>query len=153
MSRATKLPGDHLLLEICRAQSIALLKRNLTPAGILAASPGPKAEKRGYTAVFGRDAAVCAIGMAVSGDRILEQAAAAGLHTLAQHQAPNGQIAKFVDLHKQEADFWYLGCIDSTLWWLIALALLDGRPRAGGLRRRYAKRMQLAVQLLLCQEQ
>ena len=146
-----KLRDDQSLLETCHAQSIALLKRNLTPAGILAASPGPKAEKRGYTAVFGRDAAVCAIGMAVSGDRTLQRAAAAGLHTLAAHQAPNGQIAKFVDLHRQEPDFWYLGCIDSTLWWLIALAFLDGRLRSG-LRRRYAQRIRLAVQWLLAQE-
>ena len=147
-----RLSDDQLLLNTCERRSIELLKKNLTPAGILAATPGPAAKERGYAAVFGRDAAVCAIGMAVSGDKMLEQAAAAGLHTLAEHQAPNGQIAKFVDLHKQEADFWYLGCIDSTLWWLIALALLDGRPRAGGLRRRYAKRIKLAVQWLLCQE-
>jgi glycogen debranching enzyme len=147
-----RLSDDQSLLKTCEQRSIELLKKNLTPAGILAATPGPAAKERGYAAVFGRDAAVCAIGMAVSGDRMLEQAAAAGLHTLAEHQAPNGQIAKFVDLHKQEADFWYLGCIDSTLWWLIALALLDGRPRAGGLRRRYAKRIKLAIQWLLCQE-
>jgi glycogen debranching enzyme len=147
-----RLSDDQSLLNTCERRSIELLKKNLTPAGILAATPGPAAKERGYAAVFGRDAAVCAIGMAVSGDRILEQAAAAGLHTLAEHQAPNGQIAKFVDLHKQEADFWYLGCIDSTLWWLIALALLDGRPRAGGLRRRYSKRIKLAIQWLLCQE-
>src|SRR3984957_21063027 len=113
------------LLESCHSQSIDLLKRNLAPGGILAATPGPRASRRGYTAIFGRDAAVCAIGMAVSGDQSLERAAAAGLHTLAEHQAPNGQIAKFVDLQRQEADFWYLGCIDSTLWWLIALAFLD----------------------------
>jgi glycogen debranching enzyme len=147
-----RLSDDQSLLNTCERRSIELLKKNLTPAGILAATPGPAAKERGYAAVFGRDAAVCAIGMAVSGDRMLEQAAAAGLHTLAEHQASNGQIAKFVDLHKQEADFWYLGCIDSTLWWLIALALLDGRPRAGGLRRRYAKRIKLAIQWLLCQE-
>ena len=83
---------------------------------------------------------------------MLERAAATGLHTLAKHQAPNGQIAKFVDLHKQEPDFWYLGCIDSTLWWLIALAMLDGRPGAGGLRRRHARRIKLAMQWLLAQE-
>ena len=147
-----RLSDDHALLNTCERRSVELLKKNLTPAGILAATPGPAAKERGYAAVFGRDAAVCAIGMAVSGDKMLEQAAAAGLHTLAEHQAPNGQIAKFVDLHKQEADFWYLGCIDSTLWWLIALALLDGRPRGGSLRRRYAKRIKLAVQWLLCQE-
>jgi len=146
------LGGDRSLLEICHARSIDLLRRNLTSGGVLAASPGVRAGKRGYMAIFGRDAAVCAIGMALSGDKELQSAAPAGLHTLAEHQAPNGQIAKFVDLHKQEADFWYLGCIDSTLWWLIALAFLDRHSRAGGLRRQYAKRIKLAIQWLLAQE-
>jgi len=143
---------DASLLADCRTRSIGLLKRNLTAGGILAATAGTKAEKRGYTAIFGRDAAVCAIGMAVSGDRTLENAAADGLHTLAKHQAPNGQVAKFVDMHKREADFWYLGCIDSTLWWLIALAYLDARASPGGLRRRYGPQIRLAIQWLLAQE-
>jgi len=135
MSSSSSRPADQSLLDTCRSRSIELLKRNLTADGILAASPGPRARQRGYTAIFGRDAAVCAIGMAVSGDPALERAAAAGLHTLALHQAPNGQIAKFVDLQKDEPDFWYLGCIDSTLWWLMALALLD-RFRGGSTLRR-----------------
>ena len=151
MSPVTRHQNRQSLLDSCHQKSIDLLKRNLVPAGILAASPSSRAGKRGYTAIFGRDAAVCAIGMAVSGDKSLERAAAAGLHTLAEHQAPNGQIAKFVDLQRQEADFWYLGCIDSTLWWLIALAFLD-RRRPGGLRRQYAKRIKLAIQWLLAQE-
>jgi hypothetical protein len=138
-------PDDRLLLETCHARSVELLRRNLSPGGILAATAGQRAELRGYTAIFGRDAAVCALGMAVSGDKELERAAATGLHTLAKYQAPNGQIPKFVDLQKSEADFWYLGCIDSTLWWLIALARLD-------LRQRYAKRVKLALQWLLAQE-
>ena len=152
LATVTKHQNDSLLLADCHARSIELLHRNLTDGGILAASPSAKADKRGYTAIFGRDAAVCAIGMMVSGDERLYGAAAAGLHTLAKHQAANGQIAKFVDLQKQEADFWYLGCIDSTLWWLIALALLDRRGLGGGLRRRYAKRIRLALQWLLAQE-
>src|SRR3979490_3217693 len=152
MSSAAKHPDDQSLLDICHGKSIELLKRNLVPAGILAASPGSRASKRGYAAIFGRDAAVCAIGMAVSGDESLQRAAAAGLHTLAEHQASNGQIAKFVDLQRQEADFWYLGCIDSTLWWLIALAFLDRHRRPSGLRRQYARRIKLAIQWLLAQE-
>jgi glycogen debranching enzyme len=132
------------------------LRRNLSPAGILAATPGKRAELRGYTAIFGRDAAVCALGMALSGDKLLVEEAATGLHTLARHQAPNGQIPKFVDLEHSEADFWYLGCIDSTLWWLIGLAFLDSRGAAragrGGLRRRYARQIELALQWLLAQE-
>ena len=145
MRTVSRPPDDRLLLETCHARSVELLRRNLSPGGILAATVGQRAELRGYTAIFGRDAAVCALGMAVSGDQELARAAATGLHTLAQYQAPNGQIPKFVDLHKSEADFWYLGCIDSTLWWLIALAYLD-------LRQRYAKRVKLALQWLLAQE-
>src|SRR6266700_7361816 len=94
--RSSERLDDHALLQSCHTRSIELLKRNLADGGILAATPGDRAQKRGYTAIFGRDAAVCAIGMAVSGDKQLERAAAAGLHTLAEHQASNGQIAKFV---------------------------------------------------------
>ncbi|MFL6600320.1 MAG: glycoside hydrolase 100 family protein [Steroidobacteraceae bacterium] len=152
MKRLSERVDDRTLLETCHTRSIELLKRNLTDGGILAATRGDRAEKRGYAAIFGRDAAVCAIGMAVSGDKQLEQAAVTGLQTLADHQAPNGQIAKFVDLQRQEADFWYLGCIDSTLWWLIALAILERRKQPQGLLRRYSKRIKLAIQWLLAQE-
>ena len=174
MRRVSRHPDDRSLLQTCHARSVELLRRNLSPGGILAATAGQRAELRGYTAIFGRDAAVCALGMAVSGDKELEGAAATGLHTLAQYQAANGQIPKFVDLHKSEADFWYLGCIDSTLWWLIALAYLDSRAsgagnggarrgarardsrrdggRAGGLCARYAGQIKLAIQWLLAQE-
>jgi len=140
------------LLAECRRRSIALLKRNLTPAGILAAAPGEAARKRGYSAIFGRDAAVCAIGMALSGDAQLERAAVTGLHTLARFQAANGQIPKFVDPNERDADFWYLGCIDATLWWLIAVDFLDARAAHRGLRRRYARQIRLAIQWLRAQE-
>jgi hypothetical protein len=172
MRSVSRSAEERLLRETCRARSIELLRRNLSSGGILAATPGKRADLRGYTAIFGRDAAVCALGMALSGDKVLEREAATGLHTLAAHQAPNGQIPKFVDLQRSEADFWYLGCIDSTLWWLIALAFLDSRATAsapGGrlahgsrglahgssglaLRRRYAGRIRLAVQWLQAQE-
>jgi glycogen debranching enzyme len=145
MRSVTRRPDDRALQETCHARAVELLRRNLSPGGILAATVGKRAESRGYTAIFGRDAAVCALGMVLSGDKVLEREAATGLHTLAEHQAPNGQIPKFVDLQRREADFWYLGCIDSTLWWLIALACL-------GLRRRYTGRIKLALQWLLAQE-
>jgi len=140
------------LLAECRARSIELLKRNLTPEGILAASPNARSSRRGYTSIFGRDAAICAIGMVLSGDPTLRREAVAGLRTLADHQAPNGQIPKFVNAEKREADFWYLGCIDSTLWWLIAVAFLDERGCPRGLKRAYAKQIRLAIQWLLAQE-
>jgi glycogen debranching enzyme len=144
------------LLEDCHARAVELLKRNRTAAGVLAAAPTKPAAQRGYTAIFGRDAAICALGMAVSGDRALERAAADGLETLAAHQAPNGQIPKFVEPSRREADFWYLGCIDSTLWWLLALALLDDWRGERGPRRsllhRYRREVALGLQWLGAQE-
>jgi glycogen debranching enzyme len=154
--RMPRTAGDSKLLTDCHTRAIELLKRNSTPAGVLAASPTARADERGYTAIFGRDAAICALGMAVSGDRVLERAAAVGLETLARHQAPNGQIPKFVAPDSREADFWYLGCIDATLWWLIALALLDEwRAQCGGRRgllRRHRRQVALALQWLGAQE-
>ena len=140
------------LLEAGRAHAIALLERNLTEHGILAATPGPRADARGYSAIFARDAAVCSIGMALSGRPALQSAAATGLATIAGRQAPNGQMPKFVDVRLDEADFWYLGCIDATLWWLIGIAWLDALPPHGGLRRRFAREVARAINWLSCQE-
>ncbi len=147
---------DLKLLAECRARSIELLRRNSTARGVLPAAATPRAAARGYTAIFGCDAAICALGMAVSGDRALERAAGTGLETLAAYQAPNGQIPKFVAPDRREADFWYLGCIDSTLWWLIALALVDRfrreRGSRSGLLRRWRRDTALALQWLQAQE-
>jgi len=143
---------DRSLVEDCRRRSIDLLRANLTPAGILAAAPGARARARGYTAIFGRDAAVCAMGMALSGDPGLEREAATGLATLARHQAPNGQIPKFVDVQRAEADFWYLGCIDATAWWLAGLAFLDKCDPRRRLRERYAGEIGRAIAWLQAQE-
>jgi glycogen debranching enzyme len=155
--RFTRLENEADLLAACHARAVALLKLNLTSAGVLAATANESSAKRGYTSIFGRDAAICAIGMALSGDALLEREAVTGLRTLAAHQAPNGQIPKFVEAarrpsRKREADFWYLGCIDSTLWWLIAIAFLDARGKPRGLKKKYARQIRLALQWLLAQE-
>ena len=165
MSKLTGAADGEALIAACHRESIDLLRRNLTPAGILAASPGDRARSRGYTAIFGRDAAICALGMALSRDPVLERAAVAGLETLGEHQAPNGQIPKFVEPDgAREADFWYLGCIDATLWWLLALDFVarrtpnagpGSRPRRGETRNRArnrSRRIDLALQWLLAQE-
>jgi len=144
--------NDSTLLADCHAHAVELLHRNATPAGVLAAAPTQRARDRDYTAIFGRDAAICALGMAVSGDRVLERTAHIGLETLAAYQAPNGQIPKFVAPDRREADFWYLGCIDSTLWWLIALAFLDERRERRGLLRRFRRQTALALNWLAAQE-
>lgn len=131
-------------------QAESLLRENLGPSGFLAASPGEGAKERGYDRVFGRDAAICAVAAVHCGDRELLRGAELSLRTLAAHQAPNGQIPKYVDPSADHADFWYLGCIDATLWWLIALAHLV--RRLPGLELRLYSAIHKAVYWLQCQE-
>jgi hypothetical protein len=150
-ARPSQHPVPPLVAECCD-RAVALLKRNLSPAGVLAATPLPAARDRGYAAIFGRDAAICALGMAVAPDAMLRREAATGLLTLARHQARNGQVPKFVDTAGEDVDFWYLGCIDATLWWLIAIALLDRRQPGRPLAARLAQPIERALVWLSCQE-
>jgi len=151
VSAQTQSEDERLIAE-CRPRAIELLKANLSPAGILAAHPTATAQARGYAAIFARDAAVCALGMAISGDEALEREAATALETLATYQAPNGQIAKFVDLTRNEPDFWYLGCIDATLWWLIGIGFIDRQRGGARLGRRFARQIRRALAWLCAQE-
>jgi glycogen debranching enzyme len=145
--------GRNSLIGDCYRKSVDLLLANSTPYGILACRPSPKAEKRNYLSVFGRDASICALGMVSSGDDRLIRVARAGLATLARFQARNGQIPNYVKPGSKEANFWHLGCIDSTLWWLIALKYYDrfsgDKKLLPSLRTRVAK----AISWLSCQEQ
>lgn len=143
--------GD-LLVDRCAEESLRLLAANLTPQGVLAAARSPQAEQRAYTRIFGRDAAVCALAMAGSGVPALERGAVASLDSLARQQAPNGQIPKYVDPAGDDADFWYLGCIDATLWWLIAVDHLRQASPVGEGHERWQPAVDRALQWLLAQE-
>src|SRR6476620_3256757 len=109
MDRHAKLIEHADLLEQCKLRSLQLLRENLTPQGILAASRTKRANERGYCAISGRDASSCGIGMGISGDPVLGQGALDGLETRAAYQAPNGQIPNIVDVRQAQADFWYVG--------------------------------------------
>jgi len=150
-SRTPLASNNSDAIATCREQALGLLRRNLTPHGIAAASVNPAAGKRQYHCVFGRDAAICALAMAVSGDPLLFDGAVNGLRTLAAHQAGNGQIPKYVDAQRAEGDFWYLGCIDATLWWLVALDFLD-RHAGTRLRHDLSANVERALHWLYCQE-
>ncbi|MBU5612374.1 glycoside hydrolase [Geomonas sp. Red51] len=145
--------GDQAdLLERCYREAVDLLRENSTPAGILASAPTPKSSGRNYDSIFGRDAAICSLGMALCGDAELLTAAEAGLLTLARHQARNGQIPKFVKPELAEVDFWYAGCVDATLWWLIAVHFLDRAAPQLGLAERLSANAVRAFNWLECQE-
>ena len=142
--------GEQALVDEGASASLQLLHRNLGAHGILAASRGEAAEARGYTRIFSRDAAICALAMCGSGDAALGRGAVASLEALAAMQADNGQIPKYVDTEGRDADFWYLGCIDATLWWLIAA----DEVRAAGLveARRWQRQRRRAIGWLQAQE-
>lgn len=146
----TRPGGD--LVAACRERSLALLRANTTPRGVIAAARSRKAVDRRYANIFGRDAAICALGMVVSGDPGLERAAVASLLTLGRRQAANGQIPKYVPEGGGKADFWYSGCIDATLWWLLAVDFVDHALPAAGLRARLVPRVAVALAWLSCQE-
>jgi len=138
------------LVDACSQASLALLEANLTPHGILAASRTEAAVARRYTRIFGRDAAICVMAMCGSGVPALEQGAVASLDALAAQQSANGQIPKYVDPEGQDADFWYLGCIDATLWWLIAVDHVRRHGQVGATH--WADGVQRAIGWLLAQE-
>jgi glycogen debranching enzyme len=142
--------ADLSLVDDCASASQALLERNLTPHGILAASRTDAAVARRYTRIFGRDAAICVMAMCGSGVPALEEGAVASLEALAAQQAGNGQIPKYVDPEGLDADFWYLGCIDATLWWLIAVDHVRGRGKVGATH--WSREIARAVDWLLAQE-
>ena len=138
------------LIQACTQAALKLLQANLTPHGILAAARTEAAEARRYTRIFGRDAAICVMAMCGSGVDALEAGAVDSLDALVAQQAPNGQIPKYVDPQGQDADFWYLGCIDATLWWLIAV---DHVRRAGQVSPdRWQAGVDRAIAWLLAQE-
>jgi glycogen debranching enzyme len=143
---------DKDLIGKCYERSVQLLKKNCTPLGISAATKSKKADSRHYASIFGRDAAICSLGMAVSGEAQLRACAKRSLLTLGKYQAPNGQIPKFVTPETEEVDFWYAGCIDATLWWLIAVDFYDRHVPEDRLKSRLHKQIELAVYWLQCQE-
>lgn len=149
-SASLSLSEDSELITTCTARAVALMHTNLGPGGFFAATPGTEARERGYDRVFGRDAAICAIAAAHFGEVELIAGAKRSLLTLGAHQAANGQIPKYVDTAKNSADFWYLGCIDATLWWLIAIAHLA--HRTPGLERSLRSNIGRALDWLTCQE-
>jgi hypothetical protein len=140
------------LIETCYRKSLALLRQNSTPDGILASTRTEKAVDRHYASIFGRDTAICALGMVASKAPDLVQCARAGLLTLARHQALNGQIPKYVKPDTGEVDFWYTGCIDATIWWLIAVHIFDRIFPGDRLAGELAPQIALALRWLECQE-
>lgn len=107
---------------------------------------------RNYHRIFCRDASISSMGMALSGDPGLREGARNGLEFLALHQAANGQMPNFVDPETGETDFWYLGCIDATLWWLAAAAFWERHFPQDRIVAMLRGNIDAALDWLRCQE-
>jgi glycogen debranching enzyme len=98
---------------------------------------------------------MCSLFMLRSGDAELQRAALDSIVSLGKGQAANGQIPNFVKIDEDDttkSDWWYIGCPDATMWWLIAV--YEAR-RFADLDRRYPElkdRVEDAKRWLLAHE-
>ncbi|KKR22039.1 MAG: hypothetical protein UT48_C0001G0052 [Parcubacteria group bacterium GW2011_GWE2_39_37] len=141
------------LLQEASDKAIELLLNNSVLNGILASSKSKQAISRSYLNVFGRDASICSFGMVMSGNAKLIETAKQSLLLLSAYQADNGQIPNYIKMQKRDADFWYLGCIDATLWWLLAIKFFDHHSNTKNkLSLILKKEIKKALNWLACQE-
>lgn len=139
---------DQQFLNECCNKSIELLKNNSSKYGILASAPSGRAKRRHYLSIFARDAAICSLGMLASKDNKLIAIAGRSLKTLGKYQTEFGQIPNYVQPERDFKNYWVLGSIDSTLWWLIALYYYNQTAR---IKYQPAKKIKLAINWLNCQ--
>ena len=102
-------------------KSLELLVNNSTDFGLMAATPNKEAGEEMYINIFARDASISALGMISSGEKELIEISKKSILSLADFQTKLGQIPSSINPSLEQDYFYYLGSIDSTLWWLIAV--------------------------------
>jgi glycogen debranching enzyme len=140
------------LINTCYQKAIELLLQNSTKFGTLASAPQKRAVNRNYLSVFARDASICSLGMIASKNKRLIRIAKKNIKTLAKYQADNGQIPNYVKPEIDYVDFWRIGSIDATLWWLIALDFYHRNTKDKKLKKSLDKKVKLAFSWLNCQK-
>ena len=140
------------LINECYKESVELLINNSSKYGILASSPQKKASDRNYLSIFARDASICSMGMVASKNKHLIFIAKKSLKTLAKYQADNGEIPNYVKPEKDYVDFWRLGSIDATLWWLLAINFYNKNSGDKKLKKSLQTKITKAINWLSCQE-
>ncbi|PLX27214.1 glycoside hydrolase [Candidatus Parcubacteria bacterium] len=129
----------------CYKKSIELLEKNSSVFGSLACSEQKKAKERNYLGIFSRDASICAMGMISTKNKALIRLAKRSLLTLSKHQAEDGEIPNYVKPELPYTDFWRLGSVDATLWWLIALDFYNKNSGDKKLKTKLDKKIKKAI--------
>ena len=140
------------IINECYNKSIELLLNNSSQYGFLASGKQKRAVTRNYLSIFARDASICALGAVASGNKKLISSAKKSLKILGKFQVHDGEIPNYVKPEKKYVDFWRLGSIDATLWWLIAIDFYDKNIADKNFKKSLDKKIKKAVNWLYCQE-
>ena len=133
-------------------KSVELLLENSTEYGLMAASPNKESEEEMYVNIFARDASICSLGMVASKNKDLLVIAKKSLETLSEHQTILGQIPSSISPDREEEYFYYLGSIDSTLWWLIAVDFYDKHTEDKEFKKSLKEKIEKALNWLFYQD-
>jgi len=141
------------IIKECYKKSLELLKKNSNRYGVMAAARTRKAIDKRYDYIFGRDACICSLGMVASRDKKLIMSAKRSLKSLAKHQTKLGEIPYSIAPNKGKSLFYYLGSIDSTLWWLITMDFYYKNSGDKKLRAELENNIRKALRWLFYQDQ
>lgn len=97
-----------------RQKAIEIIRRAITEEGILASAQ----QKDNYARVWARDAMMAGYAGILIHDEKIIAGLERSIHTLAAHQAENGQIPSNVASHKASYGT-LVGRTDATTWWIV----------------------------------
>ena len=141
------------IIQECYDRSLKLLKRNANKYGLMASTPTVASKRKLYSNIFGRDASISALGMVASNDEELIKIARQSLITLAEHQSVLGEIPSSLNPMTGQNSYYFLGNIDSNLWWLIALDFYTRYTGDHDLKLKLLKNIKRAALWLRYQDQ
>ncbi len=140
------------IINQCYQKSIELLTKNSCQSGIMASSLCARAQQRNYLNIFARDTGICSLGILTSGNKKLIHLVKKSLLILGRFQASNGQIPNYVNPDTNYINFWRMGCIDATLWWLIAIKYYERYTGDKNFILQLKNKIKKAITWLSCQE-
>lgn len=102
------------MIETALEKAIETLRGNIRKKGVIAG-------REFYPDVWGRDAFVSSLGMSLSEDQALIDASELTIDSLSSFQKENGQMPNKISPDGSKVCFGEGGCVDSSLWYPIAV--------------------------------
>src|SRR3989338_9740689 len=132
------------MIDECFEHAKAVLKENATKSGVIAG-------REYYYDVWGRDGLISCLGMSSSGDDKLIGLAEKTMKNLSQFQKPNGQMPnKFPVDGSKAVCFGEGGCVDTSLWYPIAVLNHYRNVGKAAFMKQHAPKVDKAMEWLGC---